>query len=212
MKVAKRRLQDEARRVKNDLYRQHILEAAEHVFAERGFESAKLSEISATADLSMGTIYAIFPGKEDLFRAILEERGHELLQVARSVAAPELTPTQALDALIEAYIDYFVDHPGFLRMYLRLGTSWVLGPSLGTESQLRLWTEIHALQAGIFRRGVEQGVFADEDPAFLAKIFSAVDQVLLAEWAAGGMKADRAALTDRFRRIIQRAVLASEGA
>ncbi len=208
MKGAKRKLQDEARRVKNDLYRQHILEAAEQVFAERGFESAKLSEISATADLSMGTIYAIFPGKEDLFRAILDERGQELLQIARGVAAPELTPRQALEALIEAYIDYFVAHPGFLRMYLRLGTSWVLGPSLGTESQVRLWSEIHALQADVFRRGVEQGVFADEDPAFLAKIFSAIDQVLLAEWAAGGMKTDRAALADRFRRIIERAVLA----
>ena len=133
--------------MKNDLYRQHILEAAEQVFAERGFESAKLSEISATADLSMGTIYAIFPGKEDLFRAILDQRGQELLQIARGAAAPRPDAAQALEALIEAYIDYFVDHPGFLRMYLRLGTSWVLGPSLGTESQVRLWSEIHALQA-----------------------------------------------------------------
>ena len=41
------------------------------------------------------------------------------------------------------------------------------------------------------RRGVAAGVFVDEDPAFLAKVFSALDQVLLADWVAGGMKADR---------------------
>ncbi len=66
--------------VRSDLYRHHILEAAEDVFAERGFEAAKLQEISAACGLSMGTIYAIFPGKEELFRALLEERGAELLR------------------------------------------------------------------------------------------------------------------------------------
>ena len=55
-----RRPREEARRARNELYRQHILQAAERVFSERGFENAKLQEISAQAGLSMGTIYSIF--------------------------------------------------------------------------------------------------------------------------------------------------------
>ena len=54
------------------MYRQHILDAAERVFADRGYETAKVQDISALAGLSMGTIYAVFPGKLDLFTAILE--------------------------------------------------------------------------------------------------------------------------------------------
>src|SRR5690348_3886717 len=54
---AKPRPRDEARRARTDVYRQHVVEAAERVFAERGFETAKLQEISRLAGLSMGTIY-----------------------------------------------------------------------------------------------------------------------------------------------------------
>ena len=204
----KRRPRDEARKARNEVYRQHILEAAEGVFADRGFEAAKVQEISQRAGLSMGTIYAIFPGKEDLFGAILEQRGQELLGLVRHVAGRRPPPRQALQALMEVYIDYFLAHPDFLRMHLRSGTSWVLGPTAGSAGQVELWRDIHALQADIFRRGVAAGVFVDEDPDYLAKMFSAMDQVLLADWVAGGMNADRARLVQRLQAAVERAFYA----
>src|SRR5438445_3688188 len=191
--AARRKPRDEARRARTDVYRQHIVEAAEQVFAERGFAPAKLQDISRLAGLSMGTIYAIFPSKADLHRAILEERGLELLSLAREAAARKGPARAALDALIEVYIGYFVAHPGFLRMHLRAGTSWALSPT-GTDAQVQHWQDIHALQAEIFRRGIAEGAFVDEDPGFMARLFSVMDQVLLADWVTGGMRAGRADL------------------
>ncbi len=205
--MANRELQDKARQARNDLYREHILDAAEAIFAERGFENAKLQEISARAGVSMGTIYAIFPGKEDLFRGILDRRGQQMLQVARDGAHSDPDPRIALDRLIEAYIDYFIAHPNFLRMHLRMGTSWVLGPAIGSPGQVQLWAEIHVLQAELMRSGIAAGVFVEEDPAFLAKIFSALDQVLLADWVAGGMKSGRSELIARMRDLVDRVIL-----
>src|SRR5215510_9039900 len=92
-----RRPRDDARRARTDVYRQHVFEAAERVFAERGFEAAKLQEISRLAGLSMGTIYAIFPSKTELHRAILEERGRELLTLARAVVTTDRPAREALD-------------------------------------------------------------------------------------------------------------------
>lgn len=201
------KLQDKARQARTDVYRQHILEAAEQVFAEHGFEAAKLQDISKHAEVSMGTIYAVFASKEDLFRAILDARGRELLEVARACTQAAGAPRAALDRLIAAYIDYFLDHPQFLRMHLRLGTSWVLGPSVSGEAQVQLWSEIHALQADLMRRGIAAGEFVDEDPAFLSKVFSALDQVLLADWAAGGMRASRDQMVARMRALVERAIL-----
>jgi len=205
-RAVNRKLQDKARQARNDLYREHILDAAEQVFAEHGFENAKLQDISGLAGVSMGTIYAIFPGKEELFRAILDARGRELLQVARAGAQGHGDPRVALDRLIEAYIDYFIAHPNFLRMHLRLGTSWVLGPAVGSPGQVQLWSEIHTVQADLMRRGVKAGAFVKDDPAFLAKLFSALDQVLLADWVAGGMQADRAQLIERMRTLVGRVI------
>jgi AcrR family transcriptional regulator len=195
---------EEARRARNDVYRQHILEAAERVFAEQGFEAAKVQAISQRARLSMGTIYAVFPSKADLFRAILEGRGAEVLGLARDVAARGLAPREALHALIDVYVGFFVGHPDFLRMQLRAGTSWALGPAAPSSVQISHWTDVMALQADIFRRGIAAGVFVDEDPAQLSRLFSVMDQVLLADWVSDGMRAGRAALVERMIALCER--------
>ena len=46
MGPAKRRPRHEARQARNDVYRQHIVAAAEQVFAERGFDATKVQDIS----------------------------------------------------------------------------------------------------------------------------------------------------------------------
>jgi AcrR family transcriptional regulator len=195
---------EEARQARNDLYRQHILSAAERVFAERGFENAKVQDISQLAGLSMGTIYALFPGKAELLQAILDQRGGDILARARAVAARALPPLESLRTLVRDYIEYFVAHPDFLRMHLRQGSSWVLSPTPETETRVQMWREVHALQTEIFRRGVESSVFVNESPAFLARLFSAMDQVLLADWVENGMSADQATLVERVQRLVER--------
>jgi AcrR family transcriptional regulator len=188
-----------ARRARNEVYRGHILEAAEEIFAEHGFEATKVQQIADRAGLSMGTIYSVFPGKQELYEALLSLRGGELHQVLQNVHDRETPPSDALDELIAVYIDWFLAHPSFLRMHLRSGASWALAPAADTETQRRYWNDIHRLQADIFRRGMADGAFVDEDPDYLAKLFSVMDQVLLADWVARGMPAERDRLIARLR-------------
>lgn len=202
--AGRRKPRDEARKAKNDVYRQHILDAAERVFAERGYEAAKVQDISALAGLSMGTIYAVFPGKLELFSAILEGHGAAFVALVREVVERGLPPRAALTALIEVYISYFVEHPNFLRTQLRSGISWALGTTLNAPSQLKYSDDIHSLQAGIFKRGVAEGVFVAEDPNFLSRLFSVIDQVLLADWVASGMVASQAELVRRMQAQVDR--------
>jgi len=48
-----------------------ILEAAQRIFLEKGYQSASLDEIAERAPASKPTIYAHFPGKEALFAAVV---------------------------------------------------------------------------------------------------------------------------------------------
>ena len=188
-----------ARRARAEVYRQHVLEAAVGVFAERGFEATKVQEIAHRADLSLGTIYSVFPGKQELYEALLAQHGQALLSLVGAVHTKGAPARDTLDELIAIYIDYFVGHMDFLRMHLRSGASWALGPVLGTEQQRAYWQRIHELQADIFRRGVAERAFVDEDPDYLAKLFSVMDQVLLADWVARGTKDSRDTLIARLR-------------
>lgn len=193
-----------AREARAEVYRQHVLEAAVTVFAERGFEATKVQEIAQRANLSLGTIYTVFPGKQELYEAILAQHGQALLALVSGVHTRAAPAREALDELITIYIDYFVGHPDFLRMHLRSGASWALGPVLGTEQQRGFWQRIHELQADVFRRGVREGAFVEEDPDYLAKLFSVMDQVLLADWVARGTTDTRETLTARLRDQVRR--------
>ena len=49
-----------------------ILDAALHVFSDKGFASARLDDIAAAAGLSKGGVYTHFSSKEDIFGALLK--------------------------------------------------------------------------------------------------------------------------------------------
>ncbi|MDO5695867.1 MAG: TetR/AcrR family transcriptional regulator [Eubacteriales bacterium] len=52
--------------------RNRILEAAEKIFYEKDYRSAKLTEIAAEADIPVALIYTYFKNKASLFDAIVE--------------------------------------------------------------------------------------------------------------------------------------------
>lgn len=195
-----------AREARESVYREHILAAGEKVFAEQDFDSAKVQDISRLAGLSMGSIYALFPSKEQIYASIIEQRGNELLTLVQGIAAADLAPLDALDALVTTYIDYFHANPDFLRMNVRTGAAWALRMNYpGTRAVLA--DTIHGLQRDIFARGVAAGVYIDEDPAYLGVLFSGIDQIHLAHWVAGGMKDSRDELRDRLRRVVHKTFL-----
>jgi AcrR family transcriptional regulator len=63
-----------AARAQGRLARDELLSAALRVFARRGYRDAGVEEIAAEAGYSKGALYWHFPGKEELFLTLVEER------------------------------------------------------------------------------------------------------------------------------------------
>jgi AcrR family transcriptional regulator len=62
-----------------------MLEAAQSVFAERGFGQSTLDEIASRAEFGKGTIYNYFPGgKEEMLFALLDELYDGLIELIES--------------------------------------------------------------------------------------------------------------------------------
>ena len=74
-----------------------LLDAAEEVFADKGFAPASLDDIARAAGYTKGAIYKHFATKEDLFFAVSDrywrryfDNFAEVLSTATEVGAPEL--------------------------------------------------------------------------------------------------------------------------
>lgn len=57
-----------------------ILQAAEEVFSQHGYEKATLDEIIALADVGKGTVYKYFGNKEHLFYKLVADKNAPFLE------------------------------------------------------------------------------------------------------------------------------------
>ncbi len=71
-----------------------LVATARRLFAERGYQQVPAAEIVAAAGVTRGALYHHFAGKQELFRAVLEElEGEVTAEIAAAIAAAPDRPT-----------------------------------------------------------------------------------------------------------------------
>ncbi|HEY2172341.1 MAG TPA: TetR/AcrR family transcriptional regulator [Mycobacteriales bacterium] len=91
--------------------RQQLLDAARDVFVANGYHAAAMDDIAVRAGVSKPVLYQHFPGKLDLYLALLDGLGEKLVgQVREAMASTTDNKTRVHNA-ISAYFD-FVDGDG----------------------------------------------------------------------------------------------------
>jgi len=82
-----------------------LLDAAGKFFMERGFEATSMGEIARYARASKETFYRHFPGKEDLFKAVVIRGARMVAGELSAVLLTHETPEKALAAFGELFLD-----------------------------------------------------------------------------------------------------------
>lgn len=161
------------------MYRDLVFESAEHVIAAKGLEATTMQEIAGEAGISLRTLYAAFPSKEELVAEVARVRGEGIVaQISEAMAAAGGDPLAQLEGGVRGYVAFLLAHPSFLRIHLREGRTWGLEPKTGDEREG--WRLGLGRFAAILRAGMDQGLFHQGDPEFLALLGAAVMQVHMA--------------------------------
>jgi AcrR family transcriptional regulator len=96
--------------------RGRLLEAAEEVFGERGFERASIVDITRAADVAQGTFYVYFESKKEIFTELVESLGHALrVRLAEAVQTEGDRETQD-KAAFSAFLSYVAEHRHLYRI------------------------------------------------------------------------------------------------
>lgn len=103
-----------------------ILDAAEEVFAEVGYEAATNTEIAGRARTSIGSLYQFFPNKEAILDAVADrylERLRALYDEELSVHAAGMPLPKVLDRVIGSLAKLKAENPAFWTIFYGSGTS-----------------------------------------------------------------------------------------
>lgn len=174
-------------RAKKQMYRTHILDVAEQVFAQYGFEGTQVKMVATQAQISLSTLYSGFSNKMDLYRAVHARRLEDLMKRVAQAGAKRRAPLEQMLAGMQVYVGFHMEHPNYLRMHLQEGNAWSQAHGLLSPEQLVNWEVGLKRMAKTFRAGMKSGVFVKGDPFLAARTTNAMHQVALSHWVEDGM-------------------------
>jgi TetR/AcrR family transcriptional regulator len=103
--------------------RSAILDAAERLFAERGFDATSLNQVGTAAGVSRGTPGYFFRSKAELYQAVLDRSFAEVRDAVRAGRARALASNEdhetILAGAVSDYFDFLAARPNFVRLIER---------------------------------------------------------------------------------------------
>jgi AcrR family transcriptional regulator len=106
-------------RLKPEVRREKLLEAATEVFAERGYEGARVEQIADVAEVSPGLLYRHFEGKQELYEELLLLANRQLLEHLAQAAAPNLPTDQRVLRGLDAFFGFVEGHRNLWRLIMK---------------------------------------------------------------------------------------------
>lgn len=172
-KKKKKRLEDARARMYHDL----LFEAAESVFGANGFSGATMQEIASEAGVSLKTLYATYPSKQDLYDEVMRVRAAEFIEYTREAMALGDGPVDQLRRGVIAYVGFLFEHEDWLHIHLQGRIAWSIKPK--KVDAAAAWSEGLDDYALAIREGIDAGLFAAGDPGELSILTHALMQVLM---------------------------------
>jgi AcrR family transcriptional regulator len=125
-----------------------LLDAAGDAFAERGFESATMTQIAQQAGVSIGAAYQYFPNKEALALALRRRYGDEIDARWSALIDGEGAPAQLplvvlVERLFDMMVELMADYPAYLPL---------LSVSLGFKRDAAARNRLRERFAALFAR------------------------------------------------------------
>lgn len=96
--------------------RAQLLEVALQVFVDQGYHSASMDEIADRAGVSKPVLYQHFPGKLDLYLALLETSCDTVVDGVRNALASTHDNRKRVQATMELWYDYVADQGAAFRL------------------------------------------------------------------------------------------------
>ncbi len=156
-----------------------MLDVAEEVFGERGYQATSMDEIAERCGVSKPMIYEYFGSKEGLLTACIARSRAELYEVTLKAMAGVTDPREILERGMTAYFEFVGSHS---RSFTMLLTDPHGGPPAGAAAIQETRRQQSELIAGVLRT-FAAGLPEPDLAAFTEIIMGASERLSL--WQTG---------------------------
>ena len=169
--------------------RAQLLESALEVFVAQGYHAAAMDDIAERAGVSKPVLYQHFPGKLDLYLALLDRSCDQIIDNCRAALESTDDNKQRVEATMDVFYEYVAHDTGAFRLVFE---SDLTNEPAVREQVDRVTTECARLIAGVIHG--DTGL-PDEASRLLAVSLVGMAQVSARFWLteAGGLGRDQAA-------------------
>lgn len=158
--------------------RDHILDVAEDLFSQHGFEGTSLRVLCEKAGVNVAMISYYFGSKEKLFQQMVERRAGSSLMALKFISARKDHPWKKMEMVIDHYVDKIFSNLGFQRiLYRELSLnqrSWI------AEALTGIILQNFKEMVGIIEEGQKKKVFRKVDAEMtIASMFGTLSNVTM---------------------------------
>lgn len=138
-----------------------ILEAAEQVFAEKGYAAARLDDVARRVGIRRASMVYYFRDKRELHDAVLDDIFGELLDRYRNALSAPVPLPARIEAVIDAWVRYVAERPAVARLLL-----WASADNSQEQSAVATAQTEAVLSALVsaIEQGQREGCFHPIDP------------------------------------------------
>ncbi|MCD6326958.1 TetR/AcrR family transcriptional regulator [bacterium] len=169
------------------LRRRSILEAAQEMFARKGFPGTTMGDVSRQSEFGMSTLYKFFKSKREIYASLIDEHISRLQERLRGITEADVAGEKAIERFIERHLQYFQENAQFFRIYMNEKFGLAHGSMDGLSEQVRAQISRYAEHAeDALRNWIEESdALCGDSRAKALALISTVD-AHLSRWLSEG--------------------------
>lgn len=146
--------------------KQEILDAAEKLFARKGFDDTSTNDILAEVGIARGTLYYHYASKEDILDGVIQRMTKGLLAEAKRITGDE--SLSILERLTKAMLSLNVQSPIGLEILNQVHKPQ--NALLHQKMQASMLEGLVPILTKLLEEGIRQGLFQTDYPAQAAEM------------------------------------------
>src|SRR5579859_2710082 len=183
--------------------RQRLLDAAETVFAAKGYHGAAVDDIARASDSSKGGFYFHFPNKEAIFLALVDSLTPRLEAAIERAISAEPDPVAQLDSALRTVFEMFSSHRRLSKILL----VEAIGLGHGFDEKLMRTRGYFArmIQGYLDRAVAAQGIASLDTELVSWAWFGAINEIVV-RWLVAGQPEHLEDALPQLRALLLRSV------